>query len=91
MYVGISTGGLEMPGKLSKKLKPSLLIMNMEINVRSDVKEVLRGERFSEDQYWGFSPILECSWEELVGHNSSYFIDGIMEVQVKLSFSDAIE
>jgi len=51
MYVGISTGDLAMTGKLSKKLKPSL--MNMENNVRPHVKKGVRGKRFGEDR-WGF-------------------------------------
>jgi len=68
--------------------------MDVKSIMRPDVKRPGHGKRFYDDQVWGFSQILKCSWEEAMDGwvaTAEYFVDGGMKVIITLIFPNAQE
>jgi len=60
--------------------------MAYKLEVKPDARVVVHGLKFREGEGWGSNSTTRCSWDEAVGPNSKYFVDGVMEVVVKISF-----
>ena len=82
MYIGWSSGSPQFSGRHSRGMVPSMK-MGFDFKATPGLKSSTISERsFKEGTGWGWSSF--APWEEISAPTSSRFVDGIMNVHVKI-------